>query len=529
MDPRLTKLYDKQKSILDTAKKESRALTDAERQEFDSLQEQFDSLKETIDREKALASNSPADKPAPQAGPVSAEDVRAQELARANKLRNMGARMSVSQDVVDKAITEGLTVDQAVDEFAKAGDQHGGVMASIPPKPASVSVDERDNYRNATVSALCSIAGMQVESEAQKNLAGADVPRNMQGLVRNELRREGRLSANRIDNLNSYDLSREFQRLVQNSISTGTGDLTNILADTINKSLGVGYDESAATWQAWVPVKPVSDFKTYSHVKTSTFADMLEIPEGAPFKRGAFSDKKETGSVSVYGRSLTVSMQAIANDDLDAITRFPMSMGNAWSWFINKLIYDELYGSAGVGATLTEDSKAVFHTDHGNLITDGGAPSVETLAAGRKALRNMTAPKGSRDDTARRLNLVPRYLVVPSSLETAAEQIILSRGDISKTNDITINPFAANGRTPLELVVDAYLDSKTTTGWYLATNSAQMEHLMLLALNGQVRPTVRSEDSRVGEALGVNWDLYGSVGTMTADYRGLYHNDGTAE
>ena len=111
-------------------------------------------------------------------------------------------------------------------------------------------------------------------------------------------------------------------------------------------------------------------------------------------------------------------------------------------------------------------------------------------------------------------------------METTTEQLLGTRYDISKTNSITPNPFAVGGRTPLEIVVDAYLETLTTTGWYLAASQAQIESIILLALDGQVSPNVRSENSRVGEALGVNYDVFGAYAPLCGDPRGLYFHAG---
>jgi hypothetical protein len=291
--------------------------------------------------------------------------------------------------------------------------------------------------------------------------------------------------------------------------------------------MGQGYEQAQTTWGAWVKVMPVGDFKQFSMPKLSAFSDMDVIPDGHPFKYGSLSDKREGGQATVKGKALNIPWQVFVNDDLNSMTRVPGLMGSSYNWRQNKDVYDELWGPAGVGVTMNEDSVACFNSAHGNYDTGAGAPSTTTLGAARTKMRNQTAPKAEKSDADRPLNLVPAWIIHGTSLETTTEQLLSNIGrDISKSNDITIQPFAQGGRTPLQIIVDAYLETLTTTGWYLACSQNQLESIVMLALDGVASPSVRSEDSRVGEALGMNFDVYGAYDVMTADYRSLYYHAG---
>lgn len=445
------------------------------------------------------------------------------ERVRQSNIRASGKALNIASEVIEKAIADGIMADEANALFIA---KHAETLAAVP-QDASVTVDEADKFRASAKASIASACGLPVKDE-EKKLVSNDAPRSIHSLIRSCLRREGKLSQNRIDNLGASDIGREGIRLFKNE-SLGTGDLTNILADNLNKALGVGFDVSRTTYDRWTKMQPVSDFKSFKVNKLSDFSDIKTIPEGVAFERGTFSDKKESGSVSVRGRSLNISWQAIVNDDLGALTRAPMAMGGAWARHVNKMVYDELYGS-GVGATLAEDSTAVFTSGHGNYVTSGSgaAISVTTLAAGRKAMRKQTAVKAQNDDGGTgTLNLMPAYLICGAYSETTAEQVTGVQYDItSAVNSITPNPFQVRGSCPLELVVEPYIDALDEKFWYLATRPTDCETIIVLALDGRVAPYIRSEESRVGEALGVNWDVYGAVGVLTADYRGLYLNEG---
>ena len=112
---------------------------------------------------------------------------------------------------------------------------------------------------------------------------------------------------------------------------------------------------------------------------------------------------------------------------------------------------DLLYGAAGVGPTLSTDSKALFHVDHGNL--GSGAIGVSGLNSARLALRTM---KGLDGTTI--IQVAPRYLVVPAALETTGEQALTS---ISAAQVSNANPFSGT----LEIVVVPHLDAHSAANW----------------------------------------------------------------
>ena len=67
------------------------------------------------------------------------------------------------------------------------------------------------------------------------------------------------------------------------------------------------------------------------------------------------------------------------------------------------------------------DGYAVFSTNHTNLAAPtGAAPSDTTLAAARLAMRKQTDPSGML------IAATPKYLLVPSDLETAAQKLLTS-------------------------------------------------------------------------------------------------------
>jgi hypothetical protein len=116
-----------------------------------------------------------------------------------------------------------------------------------------------------------------------------------------------------------------------------------------------------------------------------------------------------------------------------------------------------------------------FDVAHSNIGTTA-ALSVSSLSEARSMMRRQTALSGRG-----RLNITPRYLIVPASLENTGEQLLASLVDPARSNDTT-NPGWVRG---LELVVDARLDDNSETAWYVAGGVTQVDTVEVGYLDGQ--------------------------------------------
>ena len=118
------------------------------------------------------------------------------------------------------------------------------------------------------------------------------------------------------------------------------------------------------------------------------------------------------------------------------------------------------------------------------------------------------------------LNISPRFLIVPASIETAAEQLLVSIADPASSNANVRNVFA----NKLQLVCDAELDVYSLTAWYLAAQAGLLDTIEVTYLNGQESPFIESQVSF--DILGMKWRIYHDSGVTLLDYRGLYKNAG---
>lgn len=286
----------------------------------------------------------------------------------------------------------------------------------------------------------------------------------------------------------------------------GTSDFSTLFANVANKRLRSAYDENAGTYALWARRAPnAPDFKNMSVVQLAGAPDLLQTNEAGEFKYGAMTDGGETYAMLTYGRIVSLTRQAIVNDDLRAFERMVSAFGFAARRLENRTVYAQLTANANLA-----DGVALFHATHANLIT-GSALAIATLGAGRTAMR---LQKGLQSEE---LNLAPSYLIVPAALEQTAYN--LTSANYVPSTKAEINEFRAGGRTAVAPVVEPVLDANSATAWYLAANNSQVDTVEYCYLDGAEGPVIESE---VGfETDGVSYKCRLDFAAKAVDHRGL--------
>lgn len=293
-----------------------------------------------------------------------------------------------------------------------------------------------------------------------------------------------------------------------------TSDFPAILANVLNKRLRQSYEENQPSYRIWARRAPnAPDFKSMSVAQLSGAPDLLKVNESGEFKYGALTDGKETYGVLTYGRVISITRQAIIDDDLRAFDRIVTAFGGAANRLENRTVYAQLTANAAMA-----DGTALFHGDHGNLAAAGAKIDATTLAAGRTAMR---LQKGLQSEE---LNIAPAYLIVPATQEQLAYQYTSSNYVPAKQSDV--NEFRSGGRTALEPVVDAVLDAADTKAWYLAAdaNGGAVDTVEYCYLDGSEGVYLET---------GIDFDIDGmkvkarlDFAAKAIDHRGLYKNPG---
>jgi len=360
-----------------------------------------------------------------------------------------------------------------------------------------VRVEEADKFRAAASDALLLRAGRHLQKPAD----GAQELRSLRlrDLAIECLRRAGEDQAH---------LLRDEELLKRALMPDST--FQAIVSNAVNKTLSQTYHEAPTTFQLWTSKGSNPDFKAAEHYRISE-AGNLEltpqnntIPYDTPMK-----DEKVTKAVLTYSKRWGFTREAFINDDLSILTRVPAAYVTAAKRGINQLVYKMLATNPVIF-----DGKQLFHTDHRNLGT-GGPIGKDSMSEARLKMRTQKDQRGIAT-----LNLSPRYLLVPASLETEASQFMRSEADLSSSNSGVANVF----RNSYTVIVDAELDAYSPEAWYLAADQNLADTIEVTYLRGQEEPTLETDIPF--DRLGMDFRIYFDYGVTVLDYRGLFKNPG---
>ena len=298
-----------------------------------------------------------------------------------------------------------------------------------------------------------------------------------------------------------------------------TSDFANLLQNVATKRLRRGYDVSAPSYRRWAREAPnAPDFKSMSVVNLAGAPDLRQVNEHGEFTYGSMTDGKETYSLITYGRIVAFTRQAMVNDDLRGFDRLVGAFGDSAARLENRTVYSILTANAALADTgnLFNATAVTTAGGHANLTSSGTAISLTSLNVGRTMMR---LQKGLQSEE---LNVAPRYLIVPATQEMLAYQY--TSANYVPTAQSGVSEFSSGGRSALEVVVEAYLDASSTTAWYLAADSAQVDTVEFCHLEGATGPVIESEMGFEVDGMAMKCRL--DFAAKAIDFRGLYKNVG---
>ncbi len=298
------------------------------------------------------------------------------------------------------------------------------------------------------------------------------------------------------------------RELVGRAFTHSTSDFPKVLENNARKAMLRGYEEAEEVFQRFTRSGNLSDFKQHTRVGMGVFDTLDEVKEGGEYKHGSLGERHETIQLATYGKLFSITRQAIINDDLTAFTDIPRKMGRAAARTVGDLVFNVITSNPTMS-----DGTALFHADHNNLASSGGAPSAATVGAGRTAMR-------TQKDGVATLNISPSFFLVPAALEDTARVLMVSETDPSKTNSRIPNPV----RGAAEIIVDARLDADSTTAWYLLANPSIFDTIEVGYLDGVAAPFLDQQDGWSID--GVEYKVRIDAAAAPLEFRTLYKNPG---
>lgn len=496
----LKALLQAQRSLLDAARAEQRALTDEENAQFEDLQRQID---EELQRSAAQPNPVPA---TPEMTNTSdpTEGQRAaiaQERQRITEITELCRNFNIEDDKLGKFISEGTTLDQA----------RAAVLDQLrqTSQPVTVTVGETGAERRAAAvsDAIMMRAGLTVEHPADgaNDFRGASLSQIAMSCL--QASGDGKDYA-----LMSGD--RLFDEVTKRQYLAPEASFPAILDQTIEKSYVEGWRKAPVTFDKFTAKGTLADFKkSPNRYVAGSFGEFLEVPEGGELKSFVPEDEKlPTRQLKTYGRQFTLSRQAFIDDDIGLITRLPAQAAAAARKTQNKQVFEILVNNPKV-----YDGANLFGAAHKNLIKTGTAVTREAVEA------MMLALGGHKTKDGDAILIRPAVIVVPLGYKFDMYTLFNSA---TIDNAGTINPlFQYKDSIDIEedATLNALADGKAIP-WFMFGDTADSAAIEVDYLNGQEVPNVRRME--VSGQLGFVWDFYLDWGIAVQDYRGVVKNPG---
>lgn len=419
--------------------------------------------------------------------------ITAAERSRITEIQTMGTTHRIDATIVAKAIEDGTSVDAfrgiVLDELAKDPGNQSGRGARI-----QVGRDETQTRREMMANALFHRANPDTKLE--------DGAREYRGLTLLDFARE--CLANVGESVRGLSRSEIASRAFMS-----TSDFPIILADAANKSLRKGYDAYPRTFQPVATRMTLADFKTMNLVQMGEAPQLEKVNESGEFKRGTITEGKSTIKVLTYGKVVGITRQVIINDDLGAFTRIPAMFGQSAATLESDIVWGIITANANMA-----DGVAIFHATHKNLVAAPAAFSVDALSATRLLMTKQVGLDGKT-----RLNIRPRHVVLPSELETKAEQLLSSLIVPQQSTNVT----PASMKT-LNIVVEPRLSDSSTTAFYTVADPAAVDGLAYAYLEGN--EGVYTETRQGFDVDGMEVKVRQDFGAAMIDHRGWAKNAG---
>lgn len=498
-----------------------------------------------------------------QALAAAREEAVLAERRRVGEIQSLGATAimhGVDKTVVAELIAKGASVDQATKElFAKLADVGEQTFVQRPGEaPGTMRINEQVSVtRDGGEQRLASMQmALLLRADARFFLArrrdhnGNDLGEYLDGCGPEQQKRATEM-AREYRNFKLIDMAKEalalrgmnprgmdvtrIAELALQGPSRGpeffaggaesTSDFPAILANVANKTLRQGYEAYPRTFQPFCRQVTAQDFKPINRVMLADAPALQALNEKGEYHRANLTDNNINYALGTYGEIVALTRKVIINDDLQAFTRVPALLGVAAAQLESNIVWGIITSNPAAIYAGDKTATTLFHANHGNLLT-GVASSIDNtvtnaapLTALGKARGSMRIQKGPQGTP---LNLIPRFMAVPTALETYMLQLVYPI-NIASADATKVVPEWVRSLVP---VVEPRLDAATngTTAWYLIADPAQIDTVEYCYLEGQ--QGVYIETKQGFEADGVEIKARMDFGAAALDFRGLQKNAG---
>ncbi|MGD1073906.1 MAG: hypothetical protein ABSB15_27660 [Bryobacteraceae bacterium] len=489
-----------------------------------------------------------------QALAAAREEAVQAERQRVSEIQALGAITGVDGAVISEFVAKGVSADQArkqiTDRLAKKGTEnlHGEEFITRPEGGASVTRDGMEQSLARMQMALLLRADGRFFLARRHDHNGNDVGEYLDGCGP-EQQRKAAESAQEYRNFKLIDMAKEYlafrglnprgwdvTRIADEALkgpsrgaeffaggAESTSDFPAILANVANKTLRQGYEAYPRTFQPFCRQVTAADFKPINRVMLADAPVLQQLNEKGEYHRAQLTDNNISYALNTYGEIVALTRKVIINDDLQAFTRVPALLGVAAAQLESNTVWGIIISNPQAKYAGDAAPTALFAAGHNNLLT-GVASSIDPNVANAVALTALGKARGAmriqKGPNGTPLNLIPRFIAVPTALESYMLQLVypiaIASADVTK-----VVPEWVRSLVP---VVEPRLDANSATAWYLIADPAQIDTVEYCYLEGQ--QGVYIETKQGFEIDGVEIKARMDFGAAALDYRGMEKNAG---
>lgn len=449
------------------------------------------------------------------------EEAVAADRVRSAAIRSAAVPLKVDAATVETAIARGDTADNF--RSTHLATLEARTVNPIPDAGAhprlSAGEDAKDKFARAVSNALIARSPMKskVLEHARANGEKLDLdPGEFRGmtlldLCKASLAQNGQRSSG-YDKMGLAGAALSFRS--GGGGHAGVSDFPVIMEDTARRMLLASYASTSDTWRKFCHIGSLSDFRSHKRLRLGSIGVLEEVNEHGEFRNGVIPDatQEEIGA-KTKGKIVSLTRQAIVNDDLDAFSRLIGQLGRASARTIEKAVYALLALNGGLGPNM-KDGLPLFDAAHKN-IGAGTALSMDGIDADRVLMKLQTDRTGEEI-----LDLEPWLLLVAAGLGGKARQVNQSEYDLGD-----VGGHAPNTSLGLyKQIVDTGRLSGTRR--YSFADPSESPVIEVAFIDGVEEPYLEMRDGfRID---GVEWKIRSDHAVGAIDYVGATTDAGVA-
>lgn len=472
------------------------------------------------DSEKPTIIPAPVSEPAIPAAP-SMDSVRSMERERISGIHRVARKLNRPEAEVTSAIENGTELHAYRAHAIESHGETGTIQIDKRDPRITPGEDSRDKWMRGASAWLLQRAavGNIVAADAKAKGEKIDLdPGHFRGLRMIDLARQA-LENSGVRTAGMLPMDLVGLALTQRSSgmtgAASTGDFPVLLENVLYKTLIAAYGTTPDTWTRFAMTGSVQDFRANKRYRIGTFGALQTVNEGGEFANKAIPDgSRESLTAQTKGNIVSITRQAIINDDMGAFTTLATMLGRSARLTIELDVYALLAQNGGLGP-LMGDGLTLFHANHKN-ITTSAAMSAGAIDLDRQAMASQTDLSGNEI-----LGLTPAILLLPITLGGVARQINTGQYDFDASTGK--NPWLPNRVGGL---FHQIIDSPRIAGTrrYVFADPGIAPTIEVAFLDGQQQPFLDVQQGwRVD---GVEWKARLDYGVAAIDYRGAVTNAG---